>query len=153
MKNRILSEWLIEIISALFILLFLYTALSKIYEHKSFQIILSKSPLIGNFSKVISYILPIAEIIVSLCLLMPMTRSKGLWGSLFLMCVFTIYIAYMIIYSPKLPCSCGGVLKKLNWTQHLLFNIFFTLLNIFALWLLRKNKIVIAINRNSRTPV
>jgi hypothetical protein len=81
------------------------------------------------------------------------TRKYGLVTSTILMAIFTIYISYMLLFTSNLPCSCGGVLKQLNWSQHLVFNVIFLLLSIMALWLSNNNKIFIAINRNSRTPV
>jgi hypothetical protein len=39
----------------------------------------------------------------------------------------------MIAFDPELPCSCGGILQSMNWTQHLIFNIFFTLLGLGAI--------------------
>jgi len=44
----------------------------------------------------------------------------------------------MITYTPNLPCSCGGVLQQMTWNQHLIFNVVFTLLALFAIWLTRK---------------
>jgi len=153
MKKWTHNERLIEIIAALFILLFLYTGISKIREHTSFRIALSQSPLLGSTAGLLSWLLPITEIITASLLLFPITRKHGLMISLGLMSLFTIYIAFMVFFIPSLPCSCGGVLKELNWNQHLSFNIFFTALSIIALWLTKRNKLFIAINRKSRTPV
>jgi len=58
-----------------------------------------------------------------------------LYYAFVLMTVFTLYIAYMLLFTPKLPCSCGGVLQQMTWKQHLLFNIGFTLLAAYAIWL------------------
>ena len=35
-------------------------------------------------------------------------------------------IISMFLFTPELSCSCGGVIKQMNWTQHLIFNIFFS---------------------------
>lgn len=153
MRKWIYTDWLIEIITALFILLFLYTAISKITEHDTFRTILSKSPLLKLSAGLLSWLLPVTEIITSILLFLPFTRKHGLILSLGLMAVFTIYVAYMVLFVPNLPCSCGGVLKELSWNQHIIFNLFFTALGALALRLIYKQKFFIAINRNSRTPV
>ncbi len=153
MRKLLTEQFLIELIASLFILLFLYTGLSKLKEHEEFQIVLSKSPLLATSAIALSWLLPIIEIATSVLLFFPATRKYGLVSSMMLMAIFTIYISYMLLYTPNLPCSCGGVLKQMNWSQHLLVNIFFLLLSIMALWLSNKNKLFIAINRNSRTPV
>jgi uncharacterized integral membrane protein len=127
MKTRAASKWIIEIIAALFVLLFIYTAIDKVSGQKNFEITISKSPLIGPYAKKISYLLPALEILVAIALSIPKTKLAGLWGAFILMSTFTIYIAYMILFTPRLPCSCGGVLKYLTWKEHLIFNILFTL--------------------------
>src|SRR5580765_4923295 len=151
MNNSMTSKWVVEIISVLFIILFFYSSLNKIYDHSRFQIVLSKSPLIGDSASLLSYFLPIVEILVSTFLLMPRTRIIGLWSSLILMSVFTVYIAYMIAFTPRLPCSCGGVLKQLSWKEHLLFNLCFVALAMTALYLTNQ-KIFLYTNRRSRKP-
>jgi hypothetical protein len=153
MRKLLTGQFLVELIASLFILLFLYTGLSKLKEHTEFQMVLSKSPLLATSSIVLSWLLPIIEIATSALLFFPATRKYGLVTSMMLMVVFTLYISYMFLFTSNLPCSCGGVLKQLSWSQHLVFNIFFLLLSFFALWLSSKNKLFIAINRNSRTPV
>lgn len=153
MRKNLNELFLVELIASLFILLFLYTGLSKLNEHTAFQVVLSKSPLLASSSIALSWLIPIIEIATSVLLFFPATRKYGLVTSLLLMFIFTIYISYMLLFTPDLPCSCGGVLKQLNWPQHLLFNIFFLFLSILALWHSNKNKLFIAINRNSRTPV
>ncbi len=153
MRKFLTEQLLLELIASLFILLFLYTGLSKLNEHTEFQVVLSKSPLLATSSLVLSWLLPVIEIATSALLFFPVTRKCGLVISMMLMALFTLYISYMLLFTPNLPCSCGGVLKQLNWSQHLLFNAFFLLLSILALWLSNKNKLFIAINRNSRTPV
>lgn len=153
MKKLLTERFLIELIASFFILLFLYAGISKLKEHTGFQIVLSKSPLLATSSIVLSWLLPVVEIMISFLLFFPITKKYGLIMSMMLMTVFTIYISYMLLFTPNLPCSCGGILKQLNWSQHLLFNIFFLLLSMLAVWLSNKNKLFIAINRKSRTPV
>lgn len=129
----------IEIVSSLLILLFVYTAISKLLDYTSFRQVLSTSPLIGDKAAVTSLALPITEGLVSVLLFIPRTRLWGLYGSLALMTAFTLYLAYMIYFTPKLPCSCGGVLKQMTWNQHLIFNVFFLLLSIAGIVLQRRH--------------
>jgi len=123
----------IELISGLLILLFLYTGLSKLFEHDKFVFNLTKSPLLSPFAGFISIALPIGEIVLAGLLLFKRTQSKGLWLSLGLMSLFTVYLTYMVSFYDKLPCSCGGVISKMSWTQHIFFNLFFVLLSWVAL--------------------
>lgn len=143
----------IDIISALFILVFVYTATSKLFEHNSFKAILSESPLIASKANMLSWTLPILELFTAASLLIPSFRKLGFLISFILMLLFTSYVAYMILFAKDLSCSCGGVISQMTWAQHLVFNIFFTALA-FASWrFTRRNKLFIAIDRKSRTPV
>jgi hypothetical protein len=131
------SYW-IEIISSLFILLFIYTAVSKLIDYEHFRYTLRGAPLIREKGKILVWLIPAAEIAVSTLLFFPKTRKTGLWGSLMLMILFTGYIAYMLYFSPVRACHCGGVIEKMTWNQHFIFNIFFTLLAVLGLWLYKK---------------
>ena len=128
----------IEIICSLLIFLFVYTAASKLLGYNNFKYVLGKSPLISGYAAIIALALPITEGLVALLLLLPRTRLWGLYASLALMTVFTGYLAYMISFTPRLPCSCGGVLKQMTWRQHLVFNVFFLLLALSGVMLQRK---------------
>jgi hypothetical protein len=63
----------------------------------------------------------------------------GLYASLVLMLAFTIYTAAVLLHAFKyVPCSCGGVIRKLTWPQHLVFNLFFVGISVAAIILLKK---------------
>jgi len=130
----------VEIIGGLFILLFLYTALSKLSEIALFRLVLRSSPLISAYANLVSVLIPASEILVSVLLFIPGTRRGGLYASFLLMLIFTLYLVYMISFSTSLPCSCGGVISQLSWKQHLVFNIAFTLLAIAGIWLSRRSR-------------
>ena len=134
-ENR---KMIVEVISALFILLFLYTAINKSLDIQKTVNVIDKTPLISTFAVTISWLVVIAEYLTSFLLFMPATRKAGLYSSLGLMIAFTGYIGYMKIFITKLPCSCGGVISRLSWTQHLFFNLVFILLATVAIILLKK---------------
>lgn len=120
---------IVEVISALFILLFAYTAFSKWMDSQNFIAVLAQSPLIGSTLAVsAAWSVIISELIICVLLFIPRTRLIGLYSSFILIAIFTLYIGYMIAFAPKLPCHCGGVISQMTWPQHLAFNIVFTLL-------------------------
>lgn len=41
------------------------------------------------------------------------------------MVMFTTYIVIILHFTAFTPCSCGGALEKMGWTEHLIFNIVF----------------------------
>jgi hypothetical protein len=122
-----------NLIASLFILLFVYTATSKFLNFNLFQTMLYKSPLIGTKALVVAWFLPVIEILVALLLVTKKTQKIGLYGALALMIVFTSYLSYILLFAPKLPCSCGGVFKSMTWKEHLGFNIFFTCLALYGI--------------------
>lgn len=139
--------------AAFYLLVFLYTGINKLWFHQKFQVALMKSDLLSDYAVPLSWAIPILEIVISILLFFPGTRKAGLTMSIGLMAVFTFYIAYMILFTPDLPCSCGGIISALSWPQHLALNIFLLLLGLIALLPPTKNDLFIAINRRSRKPV
>ena len=99
---------------------------------------LYNSPLIGAKAQFISWMLPLVELIIAALLVTQKTQRVGLYASLFLMIFFTAYILHMLLFSVKLPCSCGGVLKSMTWQEHFAFNIFFTCLALVGVIVGRK---------------
>lgn len=128
-----------DIICGLLIFLFVYTALSKLDGLSQFRAALLQSPLLSNRSQFFSLAIPVTELFVAFLLFLPRTRLWGLYGAFALMLLFTLYITYMLNFTPHLPCSCGGVLKQLTWKQHLLFNIVFTLLSLTGIFLQKRS--------------
>ena len=129
---------LIEIISSLLVLLFVYTAFSKLLDYTAFKVQLGKSPFINAFAGTVAWALPAGEFLVALALAFRKTRLSGLYASLFLMTMFTAYIYVMLQYSYYIPCSCGGVLSNLTWIQHLWFNGVFVLISVTGILLQSK---------------
>lgn len=125
-------------ISIFFILLFCYAAISKIMDFEKFQIQMTESPLLSAFAGFLPYIIVISEFIIAGLLCYQKTRNTGLLGSFILMLIFTGYIALMLFTYKNLPCSCGGILEKMSWIQHLYFNIGCAVLAAIALVLNRK---------------
>lgn len=119
-----------ELLPALLILLFAYTGIMKLIDHDNFQGTLSQSDLVGNWSQILAWFIPVIELGTAFLLLIPRTKVPGLVMSIVLMCVFTIYVFYMIEFIPHLPCNCGGVIKAMSWKQHLIFNFCFTAISI-----------------------
>ena len=118
--------------------LFLISAYTKIEDHERFSRGLANVQLIGAHATLISWMVPIAEIGVSLLLIIPKTHRWGLYGFTALMTIFTLYILSMLFWEKKLPCHCNLIIEKLSWTAHLWFNLGFIVLALCALWLMKK---------------
>ena len=128
--NRYLK---IEVVSAFLIFLFVYAAITKLTDFGHFKSVLSTSILIGKYASLVALTIPIIELAISVMLIVPLLRLLGLYASLFLLVVFTVYLVFMVLYSPNLPCSCGGILQQLSWTQHIFLNLAFISLAIVGI--------------------
>lgn len=120
----------IEVTRFLLIVLFVYTASSKIQTFHTFHGVLIKSPLIGKqLALYVAIFIPTIEIIASILLVFGKTALKGFYVSTALMALFTFYVSYMVLFAPKLPCVCGGVIEAMSWNQHIVFNAIFTVMS------------------------
>lgn len=120
MKNKIL-----DIVSGLLVLLFAYTAMSKLFGFAQFRAQLAGSPWLGLYAGWLAWLVPAVELVIVGMLTVNVLRRYGLYASLLLLAVFTIYIGGMLLTQQHLPCSCGGVIEKLSWKQHLVLNALF----------------------------
>lgn len=125
---------ILEIICLLYVLLFVYAAVSKLLDFENFQVQLGQSPLLSAFAGWVAVAVPVGELAIAGLLAYPPFRFKALVGSYMLMTMFTVYIYLILNYSAFIPCSCGGILEKMNWDQHLVFNIVFMALAVVGLF-------------------
>lgn len=128
------------IVSYLYILLFVYAAVSKLLDFNTFQNQLGQSPLLSAYAHWIVWAVPISEILIAILLCINRFRMLGLYGFYGLMMMFTTYIVIILNFTSFIPCSCGGVLEKLGWSEHLIFNIAFIILSGMSVLLLSTKK-------------
>lgn len=131
----------LEVISALLVLLFLYASLTKFLTFKTFIGEMNNQPFPNWMTPYLVWTIPSVEILLAAGLIFDITRRPALWGSFVLMLLFTIYTAAVLLrFFSYVPCSCGGVISKLTWPQHLIFNLFFLGLAFAGLRLTRKKQ-------------
>jgi uncharacterized membrane protein YphA (DoxX/SURF4 family) len=133
------SNMITQIIAFLFAALFLYTGISKLIDYSVFEEEIAISSLLQPVAPWIARILPVSELIVSAMLLVPNLRPKGLYASLGLMAIFTIYMGAILFYRSDETCGCGGFLEKLSPSQHFILDGFFVMLALGGV-LLEKTK-------------
>jgi len=145
------KQVMIECVAALLIVLFLYASLSKFLDFKTFVGEMNNQPMPNSWTPFLVWIIPCSEVAIALALLFEYTRLLGLYASVVLMTLFTLYTLVILLhFFSYIPCSCGGVIKKLTWGQHLVFNLFFMALSIFGT-ILQRSKFFksIIITKNS----
>jgi uncharacterized membrane protein YphA (DoxX/SURF4 family) len=119
---------IIECASFLLIVLFVYAAVTKLMSFGQFSVQIGQSPMLTPMRHLIAIVVPGVELGVSVLLAINVTRLLGLYASFALMALFTAYIIVVTQFSEHIPCSCGGVLEAMSWTEHLVFNIGFAIL-------------------------
>lgn len=131
---------IIEIISGLFILLFVYAALGKVLDFQKFRVELGKSPILSYLADLVSYSIPAIELLISILLTIKRFRYVALYAAFSLMTMFSAYIIVILNFSSYIPCSCGGVLQNMTWSQHLVFNLIFCVFGTIAILIYPANK-------------
>ena len=128
MKQNLVTD----VLSAILILLFVYTAINKIADMKNFQFVLGHMKGIRSITPFIAWSIPLTELFISILLIIPSYKKAGFICSAVLLSIFTGYLFWMLLADQDLPCSCGGVLNFLTWKQHLVFNLVFIILSLIG---------------------
>lgn len=120
---KAIGRFLVTGVAYFFAVLFIYAAASKMFDFENFQVQLAQSPLLSAYAGFISYAVIVLEVMIGGVLVDPKVRRIGLYASFGLMVAFTVYIYLILNHSDFVPCSCGGILEKMGWTEHLIFNV------------------------------
>ena len=135
-KENLDISYIIELV---FIGLYTYTALEKLLDFDIWIIKLFKT---GFFSLSFSYFLgvgvPIAEFVIVFCLIFQLKFCYQI--NFFFILVLTLYLIFHHYFSLSENCSCGGLLERLDFVSHLLFNIGLLFLSSVLLYYKKRQK-------------
>jgi putative oxidoreductase len=135
MKRKVL----IEVIASLLVLLFLYACGSKWADFTIYVGDMNNQPFPNELTSWLVWTIPPIELAIALAIAFERTRLVGFYASLVLLLIFTIYTIAVLLHAFKyIPCSCGGIIRKLSWPQHLVFTLFFAGLSLVGSVLLRR---------------
>jgi len=112
----------VEGVCLAFIVLFVYAAVNKLMDYQKFKVQLEQSPLLNSFAGWVAWFIPACEILISCMLAFTRTRLAGMYACFSLMILFEAYIFTVTRFSEHVPCACGGILGKLGWSAHFIFN-------------------------------
>lgn len=131
---------MIDICIAMIVLLFAYTAVSKLldYQRFVFQMRLAPLPLMRTIAPVLGIVMPVIELMIVLGLLFKLFRLKALYATVALLAAFEVYITGMMLTGRHLPCTCGGIISEMGWGQHLLFNAVFIAIALWPIFKIRQ---------------
>ncbi|MDR6338766.1 hypothetical protein HNQ91_001817 [Filimonas zeae] len=132
------THLLIVIINIMLIILWVYAAVIKLTDVKKFRESLITQVIPRWMAKTLVWALPLSELLSAGLLLFAGTRLWGMYLSALMMLVFTVYVgcaAYLVFTS--YPCPCGGLFTRIGWKKHFKVNIFFTLLSLLGILLIK----------------
>ncbi|WP_343669711.1 MauE/DoxX family redox-associated membrane protein [Chitinophaga sp.] len=131
------KKLLIEIIASLLVILFLYTGLNKLFEHATFryQLSISPWPLLAAWSGIVSWALPIGEVLLAAMFLITAFRMTAFIASAILFAGFLVYLGILLSSGSHLPCTCGGIISSMSWNAHVWFDAACLLLCIAGIYL------------------
>lgn len=124
----------LNVISGLLAAMFFYASFSKLTNYEKAESDMRNQVFTQPVAEVLTWLIPGIEILIVLLLLFPQTRKTALWASLGLLTVFTAYIALIMtgIFG-RIPCSCGGILQRMSYGIHLLFNLFLICISLLGI--------------------
>lgn len=131
----------LTVITAMLIILFSYTAISKLIAFQVFNSQLAMQTLPTWTVRPLAVLIPISELVATALLLAKATRLWGLYVSAVLMSVFSAYMGAVVAgFFEKIPCSCGGVLRQMGFELHLVFNLFFLTITLIGIYIIHQMK-------------
>lgn len=114
----------------LLIILWMYAALSKLFDYPLFIAQLNKQPFPKWSLPTLAVAIPLVEICTAFLLVFQRTKTVGFKVSLWLMSLFTLYVILAMTRAfGHIPCPCAGIIGHMPWAPHLIFNIFFTIVS------------------------
>jgi len=132
-----ISKTLFYLVAYGYAFLYAYTGSAKIMDISRFIANLEQVEMLRNFASLLGWGIPIVEIALATCLVYPnySVQKFGLRASLGLMGIFIVYISSALLWMDNRLCSCGGVIETMDWTAHLIFNLFWLTGGLFVLHL------------------
>jgi len=130
---------IITILSYSLSILFVYAASAKAMVYTDFMADIAKSPLLVNYNNAILApgILGL-EFLAVILLQFKATLKLGFYLSSFLMLMFTLYLGTLYFFYTNIPCSCGGILGRMPYPVHIIFNLLFTIFSFYGTFLCSK---------------
>jgi len=124
-----ITKALVKLIAIVLSVLFAIAAVDKLENYPKFRLQLQRFPVDLSVLRTQAWIIPATELIIALLLLVPVTRLKGLFATLFLLSLYTLYLVCMLETRFYCICKCGEPFQSLSLKMHIVFtlaSVFFT---------------------------
>ena len=128
------KEQIVNVISAMFVALLCYAALSKLINYEDSRKAMLNQVFTREFALLLVWLVPVIELLIIVLLLFKKTCKLGLWSATLLLVSFSMYLilANNGVFK-RTPCGCGGILGRMDYREHLTFNICFVVLGFLGI--------------------
>jgi hypothetical protein len=130
MKAR---QIVVEVIYMILILNFFYEGIYKIAYWSSFSIWLHHAPLLKPIWVILTYAIPLGEIILALSLISPTYRLTALYISIPVLIVFILWIMGVFLFTHRLFWPYHALWKKPTWMEKMMISLGFCWLAFIAI--------------------
>jgi len=113
------TKALVKLIAVALAVLFAIAAVDKLEDYAKFHLQLQRFPVHQSVLYAEAWVIPVTELIVAVFLLVPVTRLKGLFASLFLLSLYTLYLVFMLETRFYCNCNCGEPFQSLSLKMHI----------------------------------
>lgn len=123
-----ISKALVKLIAIALAVLFAVAAVEKLENYGLFRMQLQKFPFSWPVLQQLAWVIPVTELIIAAFLLLPFTRLKGLFASLFLLGLYTLYLTCMLDIRFQSICYCGEPFQSLSLKMHTIVTLIFVMI-------------------------
>lgn len=129
-------ELLLKIVTAVLVLLWIYTGLDKLLRWKESRNAFHNQTFPPELAEILTFTVPILELSIVALLMFTISKWWGYLSSILLLTVFTTYVGLIWVGAfPRVPCNCAGILESLGWTEHFILNSIFIAISLTGLYL------------------
>lgn len=118
-----ITKALVKLIAIVLAVLFAIAAVDKLEHYPKFHLQLQRFPVSLSVLYSQAWLIPVTELITAVLLLVPMTRVKGLFASLFLLSLYTLYLVIMLETRFYCTCNCGEPFQSLSLKVHIILTL------------------------------
>jgi hypothetical protein len=134
------SRTILEVITALLTVLFLYAASTQLISYNTFYGQLNRFFSNNLLTGFISVALPVLQVLLAILLWRPATRLLALGCTLAAVSLFTVYLIMMLPSAYRSSCRCGELLPMATLEVNIIINLFIVVLSATTIILMGRLK-------------
>lgn len=123
-----------QVVVFILVVIWAYSGIEKLMDWERSWNAFHNQTFLAELADIISYVVPVSEILLAVLLVIRAARWWGLMGSVLLLTVFTTYVGLVWWGAfPRVPCNCAGFMESMGWGAHLVMNLFLMIIAVAVL--------------------